>query len=423
MRPRTSTRVGSRVNEAGHLEIGGCDAVELARGVRDPRLRLRARRHPLPRSRVRSTAFAARGATARSSSRARPRRSPRSTSSSARRASASTSPRAASCTARSRAGFDPSRIYMHGNNKSAAELAARVRGGRRARRRRLARRDRAGRLAARSRPHQDVLIRLTPGIKPSTHSYVQTGQLDSKFGFGIADGQAAARSRRGRAPAATCASPASTLTSAPRSSSSSPTSARSRRWPSSPAPLEPEVARTSAAGSGSPTTADDEPPTIDEYVDVKVDGVQRLFERRCRGSCVEPGRSLVGNAGRHALHGRHGQGDPRGPHLRRRRRRHVRQPAADALRLPLRGADRRPRRRRRGRAGRRSPASTASPATSSSRDALLADPRPGDVLATPATGAYGYAMANNYNGVPRPPVVFCSAATPAWWSAARPTRT
>ena len=40
-------------------------------------------------------------------------------------------------------------------------------------------------------------------------------------------------------------------------------------------------------------------------------------------------------------------------------------------------------------------------------DALLADPRPGDVLVTPATGAYGYAMASNYNGVPRPPVVLC----------------
>ena len=38
------------------------------------------------------------------------------------------------------------------------------------------------------------------------------------------------------------------------------------------------------------------------------------------------------------------------------------------------------------------------------REALLDDPRPGDVVVTPATGAYGYAMANNYNGVPRPPV-------------------
>ena len=42
------------------------------------------------------------------------------------------------------------------------------------------------------------------------------------------------------------------------------------------------------------------------------------------------------------------------------------------------------------------------------RDALLDDPRPGDVIVTPATGAYGYAMASNYNGVPRPPVIFCS---------------
>jgi len=40
-------------------------------------------------------------------------------------------------------------------------------------------------------------------------------------------------------------------------------------------------------------------------------------------------------------------------------------------------------------------------------DVHLHEPRPGDVLVTPATGAYGHAMANNYNGVPRPPVVFC----------------
>jgi diaminopimelate decarboxylase len=40
-------------------------------------------------------------------------------------------------------------------------------------------------------------------------------------------------------------------------------------------------------------------------------------------------------------------------------------------------------------------------------DVHLHEPRPGDVLVTPATGAYGHAMSNNYNGVPRPPVVFC----------------
>jgi diaminopimelate decarboxylase len=41
------------------------------------------------------------------------------------------------------------------------------------------------------------------------------------------------------------------------------------------------------------------------------------------------------------------------------------------------------------------------------REAWLAAPGPGDVIATPVTGAYGYSLANNYNGVPRPPVVFC----------------
>ena len=36
---------------------------------------------------------------------------------------------------------------------------------------------------------------------------------------------------------------------------------------------------------------------------------------------------------------------------------------------------------------------------------LPADIAPGDLLATPATGAYGRSMASNYNHVPRPPVV------------------
>ena len=56
------------------------------------------------------------------------------------------------------------------------------------------------------------------------------------------------------------------------------------------------------------------------------------------------------------------------------------------------------------------------------RDALLDDPRPGDVIVTPATGAYGYAMANNYNGVPRPPVIFCARRRGARGGAARELR-
>jgi diaminopimelate decarboxylase len=46
------------------------------------------------------------------------------------------------------------------------------------------------------------------------------------------------------------------------------------------------------------------------------------------------------------------------------------------------------------------------------RDVPLPDPVPGDVVVTPVTGAYGYALANNYNGVPRPPVIFCRDGVP-----------
>jgi diaminopimelate decarboxylase len=41
-------------------------------------------------------------------------------------------------------------------------------------------------------------------------------------------------------------------------------------------------------------------------------------------------------------------------------------------------------------------------------DTDLPDPQVGDIVVTPTTGAYGFAMANNYNGVPRAPVVFAS---------------
>jgi len=51
-------------------------------------------------------------------------------------------------------------------------------------------------------------------------------------------------------------------------------------------------------------------------------------------------------------------------------------------------------------------------------DVLVADARlpagvrPGDLLATPSTGAYGYSMASNYNKVARPAVVFVHDGKP-----------
>ena len=112
---------GTRVNERGHLEIGGCDAIELAREFGTPAyvvaeqdLRARARsfldavaaRHEDFDVLFASKAFPAR----------------RSIACWQRRAWRVTSPPAASCSSRLRGGFDPARIYLHGNAKSEREL-------------------------------------------------------------------------------------------------------------------------------------------------------------------------------------------------------------------------------------------------------------------------------------------------------------
>lgn len=36
----------------------------------------------------------------------------------------------------------------------------------------------------------NILIRVTPGVEAHTHEYITTGQEDSKFGFGVSNGQA-----------------------------------------------------------------------------------------------------------------------------------------------------------------------------------------------------------------------------------------
>ncbi|MHB1930530.1 MAG: diaminopimelate decarboxylase family protein, partial [Acidimicrobiales bacterium] len=96
-------------------------------------------------------------------------------------------------------GVPPERMVLHGNNKSEAELAAALECG-------VGRIvvdsfdeiDRLERLvpaaaARRGRPVRPrALVRVTPGVEAHTHEYVRTGQEDSKFGFGLASGAAAA---------------------------------------------------------------------------------------------------------------------------------------------------------------------------------------------------------------------------------------
>lgn len=89
------------------------------------------------------------------------------------------------------AGFPMEQVLVHGNAKTRAEMeyALRLRVGRIVIDN-LAEAEALGGIAAAAGIVQDVHIRVTPGVKPSTHEYIQTGQIDSKFGFNLEGGAA-----------------------------------------------------------------------------------------------------------------------------------------------------------------------------------------------------------------------------------------
>ncbi len=96
-----------------------------------------------------------------------------------------------------KAGVDPARLMMHGNNKSETELLMAVENG-------------IGRIAADSIEELErtdaiagglgvrarVMLRVTPGVHADTHHYVQTGQEDSKFGMSVEGGVAMEAAKR-----------------------------------------------------------------------------------------------------------------------------------------------------------------------------------------------------------------------------------
>lgn len=189
-----------RVNERGHLEIGGCDAVDLAREFGTPL-------YVMDEQAIRDAC--------RSYRRAFETRYPRNLIHFAGKAFL--------CTAMCRialqeglgldvaaggelytaivADFPMEKVNLHGNFKSAEELSMAVR-------------YRVGHitldnfeeidilseiLASRRRrgsERQGVLVRCAPGVDPETHRFMRTGQADTKFGFNIADGSALEAVRR-----------------------------------------------------------------------------------------------------------------------------------------------------------------------------------------------------------------------------------
>ena len=101
------------------------------------------------------------------------------------------------------AGVPADRIVFHGNNKSTAELRSGLDVG--VGRFVIDSFDEIDRLESLCPKHfrpPKVMIRVTPGVKAQTHEFIETGQDDSKFGFGVANGQALSAVERTRASAA-----------------------------------------------------------------------------------------------------------------------------------------------------------------------------------------------------------------------------
>jgi diaminopimelate decarboxylase len=379
--------IGTRLNEAGRLEVGGCDLVELAKEFGTPAY-VYAEEDILSRAREYVDAFRRRTEHFEVvyASKAFP-------CTAAYRLLAG---EGLSCDVASggelhlalRGGFAPERIYFHGNNKSEAELEYAIEEG-------------VGHIildsfdeldrVKRMAPGQAVMLRVTPGIEPDTHAFIATGQVDSKFGFGMDDVPRAIQRIQRLNLVGLHAHLGSQIFDLEPFERLGELLASMGDYP----------LLNLGGGLGIAYTYDQEPPRIDDYVETMMRGAPDGVTVLC-----EPGRSLVGNAGV-TIYTVGTVKDIPGV----RTYVAVDGGMSDNLRPMLYGA--RYEAEIADRLGGDTLCTIAGKHCESGdilvRDVRLDDPKPGDVLVTPATGGYGHAMANNYNEIPRPPVIFCSA--------------
>ena len=296
-----------------------------------------------------------------------------------------------------KAGVDPSLIVLHGNAKSTEEITMAVENGvglvvvdgpddv-----------DRLEAIVPAGRA-QDVLVRIIPGVTADTHAHVLTGHEGSKFGLAPA---AAAeligrieRSPRVRMRGVHAHVGSQILEPEPLAAAVEPLRALG----------EFEIYDL-GGGLGARYTWADRPPSVAQYLDVLIAAAKVHLPAQAQ-IIIEPGRSMV--AGSAATVYR----------VTTVKRGSITFVAVDGgmgdnLEVALFG--------QRFEAGiaNRLDASDGEVVTVVGRhcesgDVLvdgvpLADPRVGDLLAVPATGAYCFTMSNNYNGNRRIPVVFAA---------------
>jgi diaminopimelate decarboxylase len=387
--------LGSRLNEAGRLEVGGCDTVELAREFGTPAyvmaeadLRARARtfREALATHHGDDgeVVFASKAFPCTAAYRLF-----------AQEDLACDAATGGELALALRGGFDPARIYLHGNAKSERELREGIEAG--VGHIVIDNFDDIARLEAMvpAGGGQAVLVRVRPGVKPSTHDFISTGQLDSKFGLSLDDARAAIERLRGsdrlelRGLHMHIGSQIFELGSF-------------RQAVEAIAGLGEFPVYDLGGGLGVAYTAEDEPPAIEAYIQAKATAVREILGAGKR-LVIEPGRALVANAGVTLYTVETVKRDV-STYVA------VDGGMSDNLRPMLYGAVYEATIADRPAPGGELCRVAGKHCESSDviiHDVHLHDPQPGDVLVTPATGAYGHAMANNYNGVPRPPVIFC----------------
>ena len=398
--------VSYRVNAAGHMEVGGCDLVELARRHGTP---LYVYDEATVRQRA-SEYMAAMDGAGQVLYSAKAFASPQFLRVIAEEGLGLDVVSAGELHLALKSDFPRERVHFLGNNKSVEDLEAAYRAGAVI----VIDGDHEFELLRRIVPdgaRTPVMLRLSPGVKPDTHEHISTGQLDSKFGFSIESG--AAR----KAVEVALKHPRLELVGLHSHIGSQIFALGAYEQAMDImlgllVELRDELAfqpRKLGAGGGLGIayTQNDDPPTPRHFVETVrhalVTGCARR-DLKVPELVVEPGRSIAGPAGM-ALYTVGSIKDIPGV----RRYVAVDGGMGDNIRPKLYGA--------------RYEAFLASDPDGAmdgkvtiagkyceSTDILITDIampplQPGDVIAVPAAGAYCLAMASNYNGMPRPEVL------------------
>jgi diaminopimelate decarboxylase len=395
-----------RVNAAGHMEVGGCDLVELARRHGTP---LYVYDEATVRQRA-SEYIAAMDGAGQVLYSAKAFASPQFLRVIAEEGLGLDVVSAGELHLALKSGFPRDRMHFLGNNKSVEDLEAAYRASATI----VIDGDHEFELLRNVVPNGSrakVMLRISPGVKPDTHDHISTGQLDSKFGFSIESGAA-------RKAVETALKHPSLELIGLHSHIGSQIIALGAYEQAMEIMLgllvelrdglgyEPRKLGA-GGGLGIAYTQDDDPPTPRHFVETVrhalVTGCARR-DLKLPELVVEPGRSIAGPAGI-ALYTVGSIKDIPGV----RRYVAVDGGMGDNIRPKLYGA--------------RYEAFLASDpdhATDGkvtiagkyceSTDILITDIempqlQPGNVIAVPAAGAYCLAMASNYNGMPRPEVL------------------